>query len=131
MKVKDLNGNWHSPWPKGNFPTNDELRIRSALHLEVRKALRERFPTQRILEEVYLPGMSLYLDFYIPLEKLAIECQGEQHEKFVPHFHQNKEGFKKSKQRDSIKRQWCTLNNIRLEEISYGEQDIEEKIRML
>lgn len=130
MKVRDFNGKQYNFPLSGNFPQNDELRPRSALHLSVRKALRERFPTQRILEEVYLPGMNLYLDFFLPIEKLAVECQGEQHEKFVEHFHRNQDGFKRSQQRDSVKRQWCDLNNIKLEEITFAD-DIAEKIAQL
>jgi very-short-patch-repair endonuclease len=128
MKIKNLDGTQGGNWPQsGNFPTNDELRIRSNLHIITRKALRERYPTQRILEEVTIPGLNLYLDFYLPLEKLAVECQGKQHTEYVPHFHKDKAGFTKSQKRDSLKRQWCTLNNIRLEEIDYSED--EEKIK--
>ena len=57
------------------------------------------------------------LDFYMPQHGLAFEFQGAQHDKYIEHFHGDKDGFDRQQIRDSQKRKWCELNNITLIEI--------------
>ena len=53
------------------------------------------------------------LDFYLPDYNIAIECQGIQH--FEPcEYFGGTEGFKKQIKRDKIKKELCSVNNIRL-----------------
>ena len=63
----------------------------------------------------------LYLDFYIPLTKIAVEVHGEQHYKFIPYYHRDILGFMKSKNRDKDKMMWCDMNGIRYIELPFNE----------
>jgi hypothetical protein len=89
------------------------------------------YPTQPILEEVPIPGENLFCDFYLPRRKLVIECHGEQHYKFVRHFHGNTASFAKHKARDNRKSKWCELNNIKIVVLPYNENDEEWKNRIM
>jgi hypothetical protein len=71
-------------------------------------------------------NFNLELDCYDSELKLAVEYNGEQHYKYIPYFHKNKEAFLNQKYRDEIKRRMCkdagvTLievpNTIKLEDI--------------
>lgn len=125
MKVIDFNGNTCNWPPTGKQVAKNDRRPRSEYHLRARELLRSKYPTQAILEEVPLPGTGLFLDFYIPSAKLAIEVQGQQHTNYTPHFHGSKFGFEKSKQRDTKKKEWCDMNNISLIEFEYNKEDNE------
>jgi hypothetical protein len=70
-----------------------------------------------ILEEFSIPETRLAIDFYLPHNNLAFEYQGKQHDQFVAHFHGDKKGFERQKERDKRKRAWCELNDILLIEI--------------
>ena len=81
MKVKGLDGREYN-WPihkkigkQNNNPSN--------LHVRVREFLHGKFPSCQIIEELNIPGEQLFLDFYIPQLKIAIEIQGKQHNEFV------------------------------------------------
>jgi hypothetical protein len=60
---------------------------------------------------------NLELDCYDPELKLAVEYNGEQHYKYIPYFHKNKEAFHNQKYRDLIKRQMCRDNGVHLIEV--------------
>ena len=51
--------------------------------------------------------------------KLAFEYQGQQHYKYIPYFHKNKEAFQNQKYRDYMKRNMCKDNGITLIEVPY------------
>ena len=70
-----------------------------------------------ILEEFPVVGTRMSLDFYLPHHSIAFEFQGRQHTEYVHHYHRSQENFKKQKQRDSQKKQWCALNDIDLVEV--------------
>ena len=67
--------------------------------------LKELFPNNRIKKEHYVNfrGTRLFFDFYMPDFGLFVEVQGEQHDKYVKHFHSSKEQFLESKKRDNLK----------------------------
>lgn len=73
-----------------------------------------------------------HLDFYLPEYKIAIECQGIQHYKEI-HFFNKKDGFKKLKKLDKIKKDLCQKNNIKLFYIPYNlnKKQIENKIKKI
>ena len=88
------------------------------------------FKGYSILEEVKLPGSRdparrsvLFLDFFIPDIKFAVEVHGRQHYEYVPFFHKTKAGFYQSKRRDVIKKDWCELNEIELVTLNYAEPE--------
>lgn len=124
MRIKTLDGKVIKWNPKGDSPVTDSKK-RSNLHSSAFNILTEKFTTAAILQEVSVPiryGEKLYLDFYIPLHRIAVEVQGEQHYKFVPHFHGTVYGFLQSKKRDAEKKEWCLINNIRLVIFNYNEE---------
>lgn len=57
-----------------------------------------------------------------------IEYDGEQHFKFIPHFHSVEEGFYEQQKRDNIKTKYCLDNNIKLIRIPYTEFNNIDKI---
>lgn len=130
MKVKDFDGREYNFPPPSYVPTLDETRPRSELHLRVRRILHSMYPTAPILEEVPLCGIGLFGDFYLPLRKVMIECQGEQHYQFNPHFHGNRRSFVASQNRDQRKIDWCHLNNIHVAVLPFNESDDEFRARI-
>ena len=129
MKVRDLQGHV-SLWNlSGYIVTNaNDRAIRSDLHLKARQLLKEVFATHTICEEVPIQlsrGNKAFLDFYLPLKKLTIEVQGEQHFKYVPFFHGNIRAFIKQRKADQNKKVWCEINNITFIEFPYN-QTIEQ-----
>lgn len=137
MKVIGINGKEYTWNLTGYDVFNDDKRKRSKFHIRARNLLKELFNSYRILEEVKLPGSTelhrksvLYLDFYIPSIKLAIEVHGQQHYEFCPFFHKSKADFLKSKARDEDKIAWCELNDIRIITLKYTESDDEWKQRI-
>jgi hypothetical protein len=136
MRVRDLEGK-ESVWSLTGrtVTTANDRSIRSDLHINARTLLKETFPTLTILEEVpiYLHGRRsiAYLDFYLPLRKIAIEVQGEQHFKYVPFFHGNMNGFIESRRRDTEKYYWCEINGITLIPFIYSESLDEWKAKFI
>ena len=131
MKVKGFDGRSYPFPPSGHMPDNDDSRRRSSLHLRTRKILRKLYPTSRVLEEVFLPGTNgLFADFYLPFQKIVVECNGEQHYKFNAHFHGTRLNFMKSKANDRKKIEWCEMNNIKFIELPFNEDDDEWRDRI-
>ena len=62
-------------------------------------------------------------DFYLTDRDIAIEYNGKQHYTYIKYFHKNNKGFKKSKERDKRKREYCKKNSITLLEIPYSWKD--------
>lgn len=52
-----------------------------------------------------------------------IEYDGEQHFKFVKHFHKNVFNFKKAKEWDRRKNKYCLIHNIPLIRVPYWDYD--------
>jgi hypothetical protein len=128
MKVRGLDGREHN-WRLDKYINKQRVDC-SKFHLRARAFLAEFYPACQILEEVYLPGDKLYLDFYIPHMHTAIECQGDQHNKFVQHFHGTKGKFKTQVGRDHRKAEWCIQNRIDLVYFKPEEKDEEWKIKL-
>jgi hypothetical protein len=127
MLIKDLDGNAHNWQLTGNM-SKGKISNKSSLHLSTRSLLIKHYPTLQILEEVPIPlrkNETLYLDFYLPLNKTCIEVHGEQHYKFVPFYHSNILTFLKSQKRDREKQEWCELNNIKYIALPYDENETE------
>lgn len=63
-----------------------------------------------------------YLDFYLLDDNLVIEYNGKQHYEYIPFFHRGgKADLDKQKSRDSIIKNYCLKNNLKLEIIKYDE----------
>lgn len=83
------------------------------------------------LKPSWLNGMEL--DFYLPDNKIAIECQGEQHFRPVNFGSKTKskeiyKNFIKQKTRDKKKKQLCDENGVVLYYINYDDNNINEKL---
>lgn len=102
------------------YPMRDEFGCRSKYQYNVGQILKGIFHGDVILEDFYVPEEGVYLDFFIPRTKIAVEVNGEQHDKFVPYFHRNKKGFADAQDRDSRKKEWCRINGIVLCSIPWG-----------
>lgn len=62
---------------------------------------------------------NLELDCFEPSLNLALEYQGQQHYKYIPYFHRNKEAFRNQQYRDELKRRICRDNRINLIEVPH------------
>ena len=104
---------------------------RSKLHQKAKTVLDSCFPHDRILEEVTLPGTKtvrskcLRADFYIPNRNLIVEVHGEQHFRFNAFHYDDKLAFFRAQARDRSKTEWCKLNEIRLIQLNYNEDEDE------
>ena len=90
--------------------------------------LKEKYPNDRILEELVLPGTktdnrksTLKADFFIPVRSLIVEVHGQQHTEYNNFFFANKMDFYKAQARDRDKKQWCKINNLELIELFHNE----------
>lgn len=96
----------------------------SILQRFVSSALSDKFGGLTIRENIRpewlinSKGQRLELDFYIEELSVAFEIQGEQHYRFVPHFHQTYTAFLDQLSRDRDKKDLCKSLNIRLYEIT-------------
>lgn len=123
MQVKDLDGNTYNWQLIGNI-SHGSAKNKSNLHLKARDLIHECFPTLQVLEEVPIQirrSETLYLDFYLPLNKKCIEVHGEQHYTFSRFYHHTFLGFVRHKKRDQEKQEWCALNNIEYIELPFDE----------
>lgn len=93
-----------------------ELVIKEILDKHCIKYIQE----YRIPEEKYL----LYYDFYLPDLNLLIEFHGEQHYRFVPHFHRTIEKFLDQRKRDAFKIWLAKEKHISLIELNYNHLSI-------
>lgn len=86
-------------------------------------------PHRRVFSEHYINfhNTRLFFDFYVPESLLLVECQGEQHNKFVKHFHGTAENFRSQKHRDNLKITYVQENNLYLIRLYDGE-DITKEI---
>lgn len=125
MQIKTLDGQLQN-WQLTGHSSHAKIQNKSEPHLRARELLKSCYPTIQTLEEVPIPlrrSDVLYIDFYIPMLKTAIEVHGEQHYKFVGFYHHNQLGFLKSQKRDREKVEWCGINNIKYIELPYNEDE--------
>lgn len=96
----------------------------SEISEKVYSLLKKCFRHNIIIKEYYVKfkGVKLFFDFYIKDLGVFIEVQGEQHARFVKHFHGDREGYLMSKNRDNLKIEYAQENNILLVQIDYNEK---------
>lgn len=113
----DLMGKQTSiPKKKVSFESKGEVECRRV----VEEATKQPFPKSRpnfMLNGV--SGHNLELDCYNDDLKIAVEYNGEQHYKFIPYFHTNKDAFYNLKYRDDMKKRLCEENGIQLIIVPY------------
>jgi len=92
-------------------------KSRSQFQHDIGQQLKKQYPYDKIFEEVFIPVENFVLDFFIPSLHLVVECMGIQHLQHIKFFHKTKREFHRQQNRDQKLRDWCKLNNLRLEEI--------------
>lgn len=116
---------WAGEEYKWNFAKNRKRAKRgskSYFHCRCREILAEKYKLFGIYEEVTIPGLNLYADFFVTLP-LIVEVHGKQHYEFTPHFHGSLANFLKSQKRDKDKKKWAEANNIQYVELPYNKED--------
>ena len=118
MLVISLDGKSHKlKLQKSDIEDNN----RSSFHLKTRTLLKEIYPSDVILEEINIPATKLHIDFFIPLRKLVVEVHGLQHYYYNKFFHKSVGDFHAGRHRDSLKREFCVLNNFTFVELDCRE----------
>jgi len=132
MKFVGFNGRQYNVKLDNYIIRADDSTKKSQYHLKTRELLHQMFAGYSILEEVKLPGSRkphlksvLFLDFFIPNLMIGVEVHGKQHYEYVPYFHKTKAKYIQAIKRDSLKEEWCELNNINLIVLKYSD-DIED-----
>lgn len=72
-----------------------------------------------------ITGVNLELDCFNKDLGLAVEYNGQQHYRYTPFFHKNKEAFHNQMYRDETKRRLCREHGVVLIEVPYHVRDIE------
>jgi len=120
---------------------NDKFEYMQHTPNDSRLELRSKFILEDIFKKPFykirpdflrndVTGYNLEIDLYNDDLKLAIEVQGDQHYKFIPFFHRNKDAFLNQRYRDAMKKEKCKQNGITLIEIPYsvGEKKLKSYI---
>jgi len=92
-------------------------KSRSKFQKNVKDFLKPYWENDIVFEEFRVVGTRLSLDFYNANKKVAVEVQGDQHTKYVKHFHKNRLKYLEQLKRDQNKFDFCDLNGIKLVEI--------------
>lgn len=98
-------------WNIAKYHKRKKRGGKSKLHQIAREILKERYVQYSIYEEVTLPGINLYADFFITTP-MIVEIHGRQHFEHIPFFHKTKGEFLKAQKRDRDKEKWATENGI-------------------
>lgn len=87
------------------------------------KIVKDLFPNHKVVLEYNVADRgSLFIDIYLPRLKLAFEFDGEQHHKYVEHFHGDRQGFIKAQKRDHQKDELCEQKGITMIRVGYNEE---------
>ena len=124
-------------WSKSNFISyNNYKNSRKIVPLDEKNDSKGEIETRRVLESIFRQSFkkarpdfllnpvtgnkhALELDCYNPKLKIAAEYNGEQHYKYIPFFHRNKDSFLNQKYRDDMKYRICKQKGIDLIIIPY------------
>lgn len=94
-----------------------DIDSRSKFQNRVKVFLKNYWFNDIVFEEFRIVGTRLSLDFYNANKKIAVEVQGDQHTKYVKHFHKNRLQYLDQLKRDQKKLDFCDLNDIKLVEV--------------
>jgi len=125
----DLMGkNVTKPKKRASFESKGETECRRAIEHIMGKPFPKARPNFLFNG---ISGHNLELDCYNDELKIAVEYNGEQHYKYIPHFHTSKDVFYNLKYRDDMKKRLCEQNNITLITVPYTvkHDDIENYIK--
>jgi hypothetical protein len=87
----------------------------SKFQFAVKQFLRPHWCRQFCYEELPVAGTRMRIDFYNAGKRIAIECDGAQHNGYNRHFHRGSLSvYQMQMERDDQKEKWCALNGITL-----------------
>ena len=122
MRFNTLHGGAKRVRKVRNYRVDWDAPSRSKRQFAVKQFLKKHWENHILFEEMPVAGTKMTLDFYNATKKIAIEVQGIQHTRYVPHFHKNQKiNFLNQKRRDKAKVKFCELNDIKLIEIHEGD----------
>jgi hypothetical protein len=100
----------------------------SQISNKVYKLLKEVFPQNAILKEHYVKykGVRLFFDFFVRDLGILVEVQGEQHTRFIKHFHGDRHKLMAQKNRDNLKIEYAQENDISFARFHYDEDITKE-----
>ena len=133
MKFVDPLGKQRNLKGAKKYLINWEGKSRSKFQNNVKNFLKSYWVHDIVFEEFRIVGTRLSLDFYNANKKIAVEVQGDQHVKYVKHFHKNRLKYLEQLKRDQKKLDFCDFNGIKLVEIYskdkitaslFGDQDV-------
>mgnify|MGYP002629773928 FL=1 len=133
MKFVDPLGKQRNLKGAKKYLINWEGKSRSKFQNNVKNFLKSYWVHDIVFEEFRIVGTRLSLDFYNANKKIAVEVQGDQHVKYVKHFHKNRLKYLEQLKRDQKKLDFCNFNGIKLVEIYskdkitaslFGDQDV-------
>lgn len=114
MKFKTLSG-------KDKFLNVEKTRIKwnepslSKFQESVKNFLYPYWAYHVVYEEMPVAGTKMRMDFYNATKRIAIECDGKQHDKYNKFFHSgNRYNYFNQIKRDNLKYLWCVENGILL-----------------
>lgn len=117
MKFLDPLGRPRNLKSAKKYLINWEADSRSKFQNRVKNFLKPYWKNDIVFEEFRIVGTKLSLDFYNANKKVAVEVQGDQHIKYVKHFHKNKLKYLDQLKRDDKKLDFCNFNGIKLVEV--------------
>lgn len=118
MTFKDIKGRKKVIKTAWKYRVDWDKSCRSKIQKRVKDLLKPYWETEMVYEEFPVAGTRLTLDFYNASRKIAVEVQGNQHNTFSKHFHNNsRQNFLRQINRDINKYNYCEINNIKLVEI--------------
>jgi len=117
MKFLDPLGKERNLKGAKKYLINWEEKSRSKFQKNVKDFLKDYWLHDIVFEEFRIVGTRLSLDFYNANKKITVEVQGDQHVRYVKHFHKNRLKYLEQLKRDQKKLDFCEINDIKLVEI--------------
>ena len=117
MKFLDPLGKERNLKGAKKYLINWEEKSRSKFQKNIKDFLKDYLVHDIVFEEFRIVGTRLSLDFYNANKKIAVEVQGDQHVRYVKHFHKNRLKYLEQLKRDQKKLDFCEINDIKLVEI--------------
>jgi len=96
-------------------------KSRSKIQFRTKQFLKKFWLRHICYEEFPVYGTRMSVDILNATKKIAVEVQGQQHEKYNRFFHKNRLNYFYSIQRDYNKRKWLEKNSYSLIEINHDE----------
>lgn len=117
MKFYDSYGKIRNLKTPQKYLIDWSVASRSKFQNNIKNFIKDYWVHDVVFEEFRVVGSRLSLDFYNANKKIAIEVQGDQHIKYVKHFHKNRMKYLDQLKRDQKKLDFCEMNGIKLVEI--------------